>query len=307
MDGRFSHKIRHEKMSKKRKVFDKEFKLRAVQMSYKAVSQWPGRLAPGVFAWRTVDQKCIGRASMIRVNGICEGETEERFAKDLLAAHLFPHAVYVNPILLGRGNSWHKFAREVIRVAKCDHTAYTTTMIVLYGMSDDFPGYEEGRQLPPIDRVAIVENKISQQLALELPEHNRLRVSVQLHEFVALLFAHPESLSAHLRLDKKTSKGRRMHEAIAAIRSAFDTPEHVNVSSHTAPAKRILGLSPGYGKVADGFTIAKNIDLEHIRAACPHFTDWLGTAKPCVILCPPLPDRHQLEATPFVSPICHFV
>jgi hypothetical protein len=213
---------------------------------------------------------------MTRVNVICEGETEERFVKDLLAPHLFPFAIYLNPILLGRGNSYQKFEQEVMWVAKSDSQAYTTTMIDLYGMSDEFPGYEDARQLLPANKVAAVEKQILENLKQHLPQPNRLRIYVQLHEFEALLFSHPETLSQHLSLDKRPSEGRRLQSDIQAIHLAFDTPEHINDSPQTAPSKCILAHAAGYNKPADGFTIAKNIGLERIRAACPHFAEWLA-------------------------------
>ena len=44
----------------------------------------------------------------------------------------------------------------------------------------------------------------------------------------------------------------------------------------THPKARIRGLVPTYKEVADGATILGKIGIEPIRAACPHFAQWLG-------------------------------
>lgn len=201
---------------------------------------------------------------------ICEGQTEERFVKDLLAPYLAPRQVYLYTHLLGRGNSYPKFAREVVLNAKQNPRHHITTMIDLYGMNDEFPGYIDLTRTPIEDRARYISDKIAQALLPDLGGKPLLRIYVQLHEFEALLFADPVALHAQLSLDGKVALAD-----VEAIPAGLSSPEMINDSCETAPSKRILKLAPGYDKVADGFTIAKNIGLERIRAACPNFDLWL--------------------------------
>ena len=201
---------------------------------------------------------------------VCEGQTEERFVKDLLAPHLAPKQVFVYTHLLGRGNNYQKFAREVVLKAKQEPRHHITTMIDLYGMNDEFPGYKDAFQIVKEHRASHVATAIERKLSENLGNQPLLSIYVQLHEFEALLFSEPQELYNVLSLD-----GSIALSDIEAIRNSFPNPEHIDDSRQTAPSKRILALAPGYNKVADGFTIAKNIGLERIRTACPNFDHWL--------------------------------
>lgn len=89
-----------------------------------------------------------------------------------------------------------------------------------------------------------------------------------MHEFEGLLFSDPEGLACGIdRLDL-------MH-TFKAIRSKFDSPEHINDSVTTAPSKRILSLHPAYAKVTDGTLAALEVGLHTMRQACPLFDGWL--------------------------------
>jgi hypothetical protein len=67
----------------------------------------------------------------------------------------------------------------------------------------------------------------------------------------------------------------QMATQLMAIRSQFDTPEHINDSPETAPSKRIEALIPSYQKPLFGNLAALEIGLDPIRHACPHFREWL--------------------------------
>lgn len=96
------------------------------------------------------------------------------------------------------------------------------------------------------------------------------RRRLQLHEFEALLFSDPQKLEDWLSLDTVIP-----YNSFANIRNAFDTPEDINDSPHTAPSKRILSIAKSYNKVVDGNLIAQDIGLNRIRQQCPHFDAWL--------------------------------
>jgi hypothetical protein len=100
--------------------------------------------------------------------------------------------------------------------------------------------------------------------------HPRFVPYVQLHEFEALLFSDPQSFSiAFPGIGAEVAK-------LQAIRSAFDTPEHIDEREHFAPSKQILKILPQYDKPVYGPLIAKQIGLARLRKECPHFDAWLA-------------------------------
>ena len=44
----------------------------------------------------------------------------------------------------------------------------------------------------------------------------------------------------------------------------------------TAPSKRLIQLYPGYDKVLFGVLVAEQINVDGIRAKCPHFDEWVS-------------------------------
>jgi hypothetical protein len=56
---------------------------------------------------------------------------------------------------------------------------------------------------------------------------------------------------------------------------ATTSPEDINDSPETAPSKRILAAMSGYQKTFHGPLIACDIGIDPMRAACPHFDQWL--------------------------------
>jgi hypothetical protein len=62
---------------------------------------------------------------------------------------------------------------------------------------------------------------------------------------------------------------------LAQERQQFESPEHVNSGSESAPSKRISRSCLGYDKPLHGSLIALSIGLETIREQCKHFDNWL--------------------------------
>ena len=92
---------------------------------------------------------------------------------------------------------------------------------------------------------------------------------VMMHEFEALLFSDCQ------RFSEGIGGGLELAKDFQAIRTHFDTPEHINDSPITAPSKRILTLMPSYQKPLDGTSAALHIGLDAMRGQCRHFADWL--------------------------------
>jgi len=211
---------------------------------------------------------------MIRINIICEGQTEENFVKEILAPHLAPKGIGATPHNLGTGTNYDKLRKKIVKWLKEEPKSWVTTLIDLYAMPDDFPGWEEHRNKPPQDKVLALEAALKSNIESEKLDNWRFIPHYQLHEFEALLFSEPSVMETWLGIDNPLKPG-----AFSAIRKAFNTPEDINDKRETAPSKRISGLVKNYQKPTMGMIIASEIGLERMRAECPHFNSWLTTLE----------------------------
>jgi hypothetical protein len=208
---------------------------------------------------------------------LVEGQTEERFIKDVLAPEFYALDCFFDPRLLitkrvkhgasfkGGVATYGKFRNDVVRLLGEAKGRFVTTVIDYYGLPDDFPGMSTRPNSTPLDRVLHVEKHIHEDF--EAPRN--FLPFLALHEFEAWLFSSREELPNTLTQPQKSAD-------FAAIRDSFDDPEQINEGPQTAPSKRIVQLFPGYRKVLHGPAAAKRIGMEAIRAECPHFNAWYG-------------------------------
>lgn len=211
---------------------------------------------------------------MIRLNITAEGFSEERFVADILRPHLLHFGIYAdvrkvltNKKLKKRGGivGFEKFRNDVMQWIKESPDAYHTTLIDLYGLRTDFPGYATTKHLHPITRIRSMEEQLGHAIGF-----HRFIPYIQLHEYEALLFSDPQKMEEWLGVFNDFPP-----ETFHAIRESVDNPELINDSPHTAPSKRILSVCENYDKVDDGILILKEIGLTKLREECPHFNEWL--------------------------------
>jgi hypothetical protein len=218
----------------------------------------------------------------VRLYLTAEGDTEERFAAQLLGPHLANFGVYLAGTRLTalckkkgrfhRGGMGHYLPAksDICRWLKQDRNqdARFTTMIDLYGLPRDFPAYEEAsRQTDPYARVQSLEQAFANDMG-----DPRFIPYIQLHEFESLLFSDP---AAFRHFYPQCDRGVRCLEQLA---TEFGNPELIDDGESTAPSKRIREHIPEYGpraKWTTGPLIAERITLDSIRANCRHFNDWL--------------------------------
>lgn len=146
---------------------------------------------------------------------------------------------------------------------------FFTSMIDLYALPGDFPGFEEAsrHRADPYRRVEALEASWADETA-----DRRFIPFIQLHEYEAYLFADVSRLSRFY--DDCDAE-------IEALRRAVDvagSPELIDDGHQTAPSKRIIGQFPDYEhrKATVGPQAAERIGLATIRYECPHFAQWLG-------------------------------
>lgn len=212
-----------------------------------------------------------------RVLILVEGQTEERFVKDVLSPAFFDQGLFFHATLLvtkrvkdgpnfnGGVTNFAKFRNDAQRLLNSAGDALVTTLLDYYRLPEDFPGMDSRpTNATPRQRVKHVEKKIAEAFNSPL---NFLPFLV-LHEFEAWLFSSPDALPRVMTEVHKQPK-------FEAIRDQVETPEEINERPEHAPSKRIKKLFPAYKKTLHGPTTAARIGLNRIRKECPHFERWM--------------------------------
>lgn len=216
---------------------------------------------------------------MIRLHITAEGQTEQAFAKRVLAPHLAGFNVFVDGrcVLTSRDKrrareyrggllGYEKAEKDIRAWLKEDNHAECrfTTMFDLYALPNDFPGYAEAMSKnDPYERVGVLERKMAEDIG-----DSRFIPYIQLHEFEALIFADPKQLDWEYM-----EHGVPINNLVSMVES--QNPELINDGPSTAPSKRILGEIPEYDKATAGVAVAEKIGLSMLRRKCRHFDDWL--------------------------------
>lgn len=211
---------------------------------------------------------------MIRLFIYCEGQTEERFVKELLFDYFSVNDIFVQPIIAttkrtptkkykGGVVNYKKIKDEIEMLCKSDKTAFVTTMLDYYALPNDVPGRKNPIGKDIYEKACYVENQMYQDIALD-----NFIPNIILHEFEGLLFSNPGCFSF---CDSDTRKIER----IVRIREEYETPEHINDGIDTAPSKRVKQIFRNYDKVIDGVNIAMDIGIHSILNECHHFKKWV--------------------------------
>jgi hypothetical protein len=210
---------------------------------------------------------------------LVEGQTEERFVKDMLAPAFFEKELFFSATILvtkrvkdgpnfkGGVTSFAKFRNDLQRLLGGARDALVTTMLDYYGLPVDFPGMatRPAGATTAEQRVEHVEEAMRQDFGAP----PNFIPFLALHEFEAWLFASATELPLVIAENHKQPQ-------FAAIRASVATPEEINDRPEFAPSKRIQMLFPGYRKTLHGPTAAVRIGLDRIRGECPHFHQWMS-------------------------------
>jgi hypothetical protein len=211
----------------------------------------------------------------IRLGISVEGQTEERFVKDLLAPHLEARGVYAIPIIVttsrsaggkkrkGGGINLDRIAGELQRLLGGFRDGFVTSLY-------DFYGFEDKR---PDETVEALEIKIADRLG----KPPNFIPYVQLHEYEALLLSDAAILAAYFQAPA-------LEREVRKVVTKAGNPEMVNDSPLTAPSKRLDGWTGTHApsmryskdtKTRHGPRLAARLTLPVIRAACPRFASWI--------------------------------
>ena len=176
----------------------------------------------------------------IRLHFIVEGQTEETFVKQILSPYLAELSIWVKArCVMTRNKHGIKYRGGIGKYAqvKKDIKAWMkedqnpdarfTTMIDLYGLPSDFPGYEDAqRKNDPYERVKTLENSLKEDIS-----DSRFIPYFQLYEFEALLLSDPQKFD-----DQFFDHAPQIKKLVKMV-SEFDSPELINDGNKTAPSK----------------------------------------------------------------------
>ncbi len=218
----------------------------------------------------------------MRLHFVVEGQTEETFVRDILAPELGSGNIFCDARRIETGRRKGKIFRGGFLEYRHLHKdlelwikqdpapdSWFTTMVDLYRIPPEFPGFEESKRLAdPYIRVSFLEEKLREDVA-----YRRFIPYIQLYEFESLLFADPESFSIAFPDHSKEIA------ALHAVRDEFPNPELIDEGPETHPSIRINGIIPQYEKPSSGPLIAKQIGLPVLQRECRHFASWLSTIE----------------------------
>lgn len=217
----------------------------------------------------------------VRLYVTTEGQSERKFAEEVLRPHLANYyidvrarVVLTNRKLGKRGGilDYDKIRGDLHRLMLEDQHAEArfTTMIDLYALPNQFPGWTKAKQLTrPHDRIRVLEESLKADFA-----DHRFLPYIQLHEFEALLYCDLSQIQRRIS-GSETGLRQLAHE----VKNL--SPEEINEGVATAPSKRIIHHVPIYekSKVRVGAAAAAAIGLPALRSKCPHFNAWIKSLE----------------------------
>jgi hypothetical protein len=212
---------------------------------------------------------------------IVEGETEQTFVRDQLAAHLILHNTVAWPVLPGRHRNhggvkkWEVARQDIIRTLK--ERRYCSTMFDFYAMPSDWPGRDVAAGKVWHERANYVEEEIHSEIAEAMggnfdPKH--FIPYVQLHEFEALAFADVAVLASVLS-PIGIHSAETLTETFGGVLDEAVHPEAIDDGYETCPSRRISKVVPAYKKRAQGPIVTSRIGIDVLRIRCSHFGEWL--------------------------------
>lgn len=220
---------------------------------------------------------------MVEVIVFAEGPTEEKFIKQLVAPALRHLEIFIKPQTLntsqnakGGAVTFDRLKFNARNTLRQHPNAVLSTFLDLYALGTDFPAFAEATKKPNVySRVACLQQGLSAAIVAHVqcrPE--RFMPHIQPYEFEGLLFSDVQALSA---VEPTWTKSLA---ALTKIRTAVDTPEHINDGYETAPSRRLESLlHPKYKKTTHGPRAAERISLEVIERECRHFKRWMNALR----------------------------
>jgi hypothetical protein len=215
---------------------------------------------------------------------VVEGQSEEKFVKEVLTPYFARKNIFLYPeiVITGRnskgklckggGDSYQLYKNHLQRlIRQFSHTQnfYFTTMIDLYALSTDFPRFNESQKYSDkYELIAFLEKSFAEDIC-----SNNFIPYIQLHEFETLLLHDIQKIGDEF-FDTSINVNKFQEEI-----AGYSNLELVNNSKENAPSKRIDKYTHGHycgRKVTSSFNILKNVNIDMLRGKYQHFNGWLG-------------------------------
>ena len=215
----------------------------------------------------------------ITVYVIVEGQTEQKFIKDILAPYMGVKGIFMKasrapkPGQKGGDIKFQRVKKDIANFLAQRNVDIVSTFVDYYGIKE-WPGQDSILPNSEPEQIAATMNTAAKTEICQEYDHltptQRFIPFIAVHEFETLLFSDTKALADVLGVAQTT---------IDADISRFSTPEHINNSPLTAPSKRLERWYPQYGKTTTGIAIAKTIPVDTMRAKCPLFNQWLSAIE----------------------------
>lgn len=218
-------------------------------------------------------------SNYITVKVVVEGQTEQKFIKDILAPYMGIKGIFMTASLApkpgqkGGDIKFQRVKKDIVDYLTQSNVNVVSTFVDYYRVKE-WPGKNSILPNSAPEQIAETMNTAAKtEICQEydcLNPTQRFIPFIAVHEFETLLFSDTKALADGLGVAQTT---------IDADISRFSTPEHINNSPLTAPSKRLERWYPQYGKTTTGIAIAKTIPLDTMRAKCPLFNQWLSAIE----------------------------
>ena len=216
---------------------------------------------------------------MKRVIMICEGPTEQAFAKtNLQVPFIYKNIILQAPLIkASRGGivKWAKLKEQIEIHLKSEPDAYVTTLIDYYGTYEkyEFPGWAAAHAI--VDRNARI-SALEQAMLNDIDPalQHRFIPYLQLHEFEGLLFNDIDVIYNQIPAADIVGKAE-----LEKTFADYANPEMINNNRETSPSHRLTRIIRGYNKVVYGDILSEAIGLTRIRAKSPRFNSWITTIE----------------------------
>ncbi len=213
---------------------------------------------------------------MKRLIMICEGPTEQAFAKTNLQVHFLHNNIILQTPLIkaSRGGivKWAKLKEQIEIHLKSEPNVLVTTFIDYYGVyaKDNFPNWYAAQTILDLNaRMNALEQSMLDDIDAAL--QHRFIPYLQLHEFEGLLFNEIDIFYNQIPVEDIVGK-TELEKTFAD----YTNPEMINSSKKDAPSHRLTRIIRGYNKVVYGDIISEAIGLTRIRAKSPRFNNWIS-------------------------------
>ena len=205
-----------------------------------------------------------------------EGQTEERFVKEVLVPFFRQKNIFLEPIIVvtkrlanapckGGSITFDKAIKDIKKLLNPKYD-FVTTFYDYYGINKDF--LPDNISDNPYETVKGIETKMADAI-----NSSNFIPYIQLHEFETFLFVDAEITSSNLLGCNKTKVTQTINQALQKNNL---NPELINNSPDTAPSKRIIGCYSEYQKTVDGPGVCNELGIQAMMDKCPNFKKWIN-------------------------------